>query len=48
MERSFYEGLGDTYVYTILGTLILSAAVNRHFLKRVKNIDMVNSLKGVE
>jgi len=37
-----------SYVYSILGTLILSAAVNRLFSKKVKSIDMVSSLKGVE
>jgi putative ABC transport system permease protein len=38
----------SSYLYTVFGTLFLSAAVNRLFSKRVKNIDMVSSLKGVE
>lgn len=38
----------SSYIFCILGTLFLSAAVNRLFSKRVKNIDMVSSLKGVE
>ncbi len=38
----------SSYLYTIIGTILISAAVNRLFSKRVKNIDMVSSLKGVE
>jgi putative ABC transport system permease protein len=38
----------SSYLGCILGTLLLSAAVNRFFSKRVKSIDMVSSLKGVE
>lgn len=38
----------SSYFGCILGTLLLSAAVNRFFSKRVRSIDMVSSLKGVE
>ena len=38
----------SSYIYTVIGTLLLSAAVNRLFSKRVQSIDMVSSLKGVE
>jgi putative ABC transport system permease protein len=37
-----------SYLYSTAGTLLVSIAVNRLFSKRVKNIDMVSSLKGVE
>jgi putative ABC transport system permease protein len=37
-----------TYLICILGTLLVSSLVNRLFSKRVRNIDMVSSLKGVE
>ncbi len=38
----------SSYLYCIFGTLFLSIIVNRFFSKRVKEIDMVSSLKGVE
>lgn len=38
----------SSYIYCILGTLLVSALVNRVFSKRLKSIDMVSSLKGVE
>lgn len=38
----------SSYLYCILGTCILSILVNRFFSRRVKDIDMVSSLKGVE
>lgn len=38
----------SSYLYCIIGTLLVSVLVNRLFSKRVKNIDMVSSLKGVE
>jgi putative ABC transport system permease protein len=57
--RYIFQFLGDvfdfiivvelsSYLYTVLGTILLSAAVNRLFSKRVKSLDMVSSLKGVE
>ncbi len=38
----------SSYLYTVIGTIVLSAAVNRLFSKKLKSIDMVSSLKGVE
>lgn len=38
----------SSYVYCILGTFLLSVLVNRFFSGRVRDIDMVSSLKGVE
>lgn len=38
----------SSYVYCILGTLLVSILVNRVFSKRLKNIDMVSSLKAIE
>lgn len=38
----------SSYLYTIIGTLMVSIFVNRLYSKRVKEIDMVSSLKGVE
>jgi putative ABC transport system permease protein len=38
----------QSYLYSIAGTFLISIAVNRLFSKRVKKIDMVSSLKGVE
>ncbi|HWT75234.1 MAG TPA: FtsX-like permease family protein [Mobilitalea sp.] len=38
----------SSYVYCIAGTLLISVLVNRLFSKRVRKIDMVSSLKGVE
>ncbi len=38
----------SSFIYCILGTLSVSVLVNRVFSKRLKNIDMVSSLKGVE
>jgi len=35
-------------IYSIAGTFLLSILVNRLFSKKIKNIDMVSSLKGVE
>ena len=37
-----------SYVYSILGTFLVSVLVNRFFSRRVKSLDMVSSLKGVE
>ena len=37
-----------TYTYSAIGTFIVSFAVNRFLAKKVKNIDMVTSLKGNE
>jgi putative ABC transport system permease protein len=37
-----------SYLYCILGTLLVSSLVNRLFSKRVKKINMVSSLKGIE
>lgn len=37
-----------SYLYTIIGTMLVSVCVNRLFSKRLKEIDMVSSLKGVE
>lgn len=37
-----------SYLFSIIGTMLVSILVNRLFSKRVKNIDMVSSLKGVE
>jgi putative ABC transport system permease protein len=37
-----------SYLLCIAGTILVSALVNRLFSKRVKRIDMVSSLKGVE
>lgn len=37
-----------SYLYSILGTFLISVMMNRLFSKRVKNIDMVSALKGVE
>lgn len=38
----------SSYIYSIIGTFALSFLVNRMFSSKVKNIDMVSSLKGVE
>jgi putative ABC transport system permease protein len=38
----------SSYLYCILGTLLISIFVNLFFSERVKDIDMVSSLKGVE
>ncbi len=38
----------SSYIGCIIGTLLLSAAENLFFSKRVRSIDMVSSLKGVE
>lgn len=38
----------SSLLYSIVGTFLLSLLVNRMFSSRVKNIDMVSSLKGVE
>lgn len=38
----------SSYVYSAFGTMLISILVNRLFSKRVKEIDMVSSLKGVE
>jgi putative ABC transport system permease protein len=57
--RYIFQFLGDvfdfiivvefsSYLYTVFGTILLSAAVNRMFSKRLESIDMVSSLKGVE
>ena len=57
--RYIFQFLGDvfdfiivvefsSYLYTVIGTILLSAVVNRLFSKRVKSLDMVSSLKGVE
>jgi putative ABC transport system permease protein len=50
MAENLGVKVGDeiSYLYTVIGTILLSAAVNRLFSKRVKSIDMVSSLKGVE
>lgn len=37
-----------SYLYSVLGTFLVSILVNRLFSRRVKNLDMVSSLKGVE
>lgn len=37
-----------TYLFTILGTFIVSISVNFMFSGKVKTIDMVDALKGVE
>ena len=37
-----------TYVYTIVGTFMVSVTVNFMFSGKVKTIDMVDALKGVE
>lgn len=37
-----------SYLYSIVGTFFISVLVNRLFSKRVKQLDMVSSLKGVE
>lgn len=37
-----------SYLYTVAGTLLISTLVNRFFSGRVKKLDMVSSLKGVE
>lgn len=37
-----------TYIYTIFGTFLVSIAVNFMFSGKVKTIDMVDALKGVE
>jgi putative ABC transport system permease protein len=39
---------GSSYIYSIMGTLLVSITVNRLFSRRVKNLDMVSALKGVE
>lgn len=55
----FKSALGDSYdfnaeikiisyMYAIIGTLIVSFAVNKWLAKKVKTIDMVTSLKGNE
>ncbi len=38
----------SSYIYSIIGTFALSLLVNRMFSSKVKSIDMVSSLKGVE
>lgn len=38
----------SSYIYSIVGTFLLSVLVNRMFSSKVKSIDMVSSLKGVE
>jgi putative ABC transport system permease protein len=38
----------SSYVYSIVGTMLVSILLNRLFSKRVKEIDMVSSLKGIE
>ena len=38
----------DSYLYSILGTFLVSILVNRLFSRRIKSLDMVSSLKGVE
>ncbi len=38
----------SSYLYCILGTMLVSVLVNRLFSKKVESIDMVSSLKGVE
>jgi putative ABC transport system permease protein len=37
-----------SYLYSILGTFLVSIMVNRLFSRKVKSLDMVSSLKGVE
>ena len=37
-----------SYVYSVLGTFILSVTVNMMLSGRIKNIDMVEALKGIE
>ena len=37
-----------TYIYTVIGTFLVSIAVNFMFSGKVKTIDMVDALKGVE
>lgn len=37
-----------SYLYSVLGTFLVSILVNRLFSRRVRNLDMVSSLKGVE
>jgi len=37
-----------SYIYCIAGTFLISILVNRLFSKRVRGIDMVSALKGVE
>lgn len=39
---------GTSYIYSIIGTLLVSISVNRLFSRKVRNLDMVGSLKGVE
>ncbi len=38
----------SSYLYSILGTFLVSTLVNRLFSRRVRKLDMVSSLKGVE
>jgi putative ABC transport system permease protein len=38
----------QTYLYTIAGTFLVSVTVNSMFSGKVKTIDMVEALKGVE
>ena len=37
-----------SYLYSILGTFLVSIMVNCLFSRKVKSLDMVSSLKGVE
>ncbi len=37
-----------SYLYTVVGTFALSVAVNRFLSRKVKTVDMVDALKGVE
>ena len=37
-----------TYLYSTIGTLVVSFVVNKCLARKVKNIDMVTSLKGNE
>ena len=37
-----------TYVYASVGTFVLSYIVSKILTKKIKNIDMVSSLKGNE
>ena len=37
-----------TYIYSVGGTFLGSVAVNFMFSKKVRTIDMVDALKGVE
>ncbi len=57
--RYIFQYMGDSfdfitivyatsYLYSILGTFLVSILVNRLFSRRVKSLDMVSSLKGVE